>query len=263
MKKMKTRTIFMIFVALFLIIGPAVNRASSASTDFGLTTTKNIGSLTAAFGQSSLLVMIGKITAPLLSLVGVLFLILIICSGILWMTAAGSESQIGKSKKTLAWSVIGLIVVFSSSALTSFIGKQATGNYLDDRYEVSKKSQGQEKKVPPPPPEMTPEQKEYVIECASKGEMMPNPNYDIDAAYIEWRNQVAHAGDSYMWMSDYFYYDEPKEIFVPYGEEICKCLSGYYNYSLETLMNCQKIVREFDEMVGLRPKEEDREETRE
>jgi hypothetical protein len=64
----------------------------------------------------------GQIVGLVLSFVGVIFLVLMIYAGILWMTAAGNEQQVAKAKSLMINATIGLIVVFAAYALTSFIG---------------------------------------------------------------------------------------------------------------------------------------------
>lgn len=67
---------------------------------------------------------VGQIVGTVLSFVGVLFLILMIYAGILWMTAQGNEQQVAKAKTLLINGIIGLIIVFSAYAITSFIGAE-------------------------------------------------------------------------------------------------------------------------------------------
>lgn len=50
----------------------------------------------------------------LMGFLGIVFFILIIYAGILWMTAAGQEDKITKAKKILASSTIGLVIVFGA-----------------------------------------------------------------------------------------------------------------------------------------------------
>jgi hypothetical protein len=38
------------------------------------------------------------------------------------MTAGGNQEQVGKAKKLITSAVVGLVIVFASYALTSFIG---------------------------------------------------------------------------------------------------------------------------------------------
>lgn len=57
----------------------------------------------------------------LMGLLGVLFFILVIYAGILWMTAAGEDDKINKSKKILTSSVIGLAIIFGGYLISYVI----------------------------------------------------------------------------------------------------------------------------------------------
>jgi hypothetical protein len=56
-----------------------------------------------------------------LSLVGSIFLGLMIYAGILWMTAAGEEDKVTKAKNILKAAIIGLAVTMSAYAITAFV----------------------------------------------------------------------------------------------------------------------------------------------
>jgi len=65
---------------------------------------------------------IGAVVGAVLNFLGVIFLILMIYGGIMWMTAAGNDEQIGKARKIITAAIIGLIIVVSAYAITAFIG---------------------------------------------------------------------------------------------------------------------------------------------
>lgn len=67
---------------------------------------------------------VGDIIGMVLSFVGVIFLIIIIYSGIMWMTAMGNDQRVEKAKTMVINATIGLIIVFSAYAITNFIGSQ-------------------------------------------------------------------------------------------------------------------------------------------
>lgn len=69
---------------------------------------------------------IGKIVGAGLAFVGVLFFILMIYGGILWMTAQGNDQQVEKAKGLITAAIIGLIIVLSAYAITAYIGTQLT-----------------------------------------------------------------------------------------------------------------------------------------
>ena len=72
----------------------------------------------------------GQIIGTALSSVGILFLILVIYAGIMWMTAQGNEQKVTKAKDLLVNSVVGLIIVFAAYAITAFVGEFVTKNIL-------------------------------------------------------------------------------------------------------------------------------------
>ncbi|MCB9798653.1 hypothetical protein H6758_02920 [Candidatus Nomurabacteria bacterium] len=56
-----------------------------------------------------------------LTLVGLIFLVLMVYAGYLWMTARGEESQVDKAKKIVSTSIIGLVLVVGAYAITFLI----------------------------------------------------------------------------------------------------------------------------------------------
>lgn len=70
-------------------------------------------------------VLLGSVIGTALSLIGVIFLALMIYGGFMWMTAAGKEDKAKKGLDTILAAVIGLIIVFSAYAVTNFVFKSA------------------------------------------------------------------------------------------------------------------------------------------
>ena len=66
----------------------------------------------------------------LLTLLGTLFVCLIVYAGFLWMTAGGSEEKAEKAKKLIYQSVIGLIIIFAAYSITIFAFKIAVNYFL-------------------------------------------------------------------------------------------------------------------------------------
>ena len=68
-------------------------------------------------------VIIGQIIKTALSIVGGLFVLLIVYGGFLWMTAesGAGRNQLDKAKKVLLWAIIGLIIIVAAYAITSFV----------------------------------------------------------------------------------------------------------------------------------------------
>ena len=65
---------------------------------------------------------IGQVLMVFLSLLGTIFLILMITGGFKWMTAKGNEEQITEAQGTLRAGIIGLIIVIAAYSLGNFIG---------------------------------------------------------------------------------------------------------------------------------------------
>ena len=87
------------------------------------------------FGTSDLITIIGTIIKVFLGLLGIIFLVLVIYSGFLWMTAGGDDKQVERAKKTLINAVVGIVIVLFSYAIASFIVNallDATGANNDD-----------------------------------------------------------------------------------------------------------------------------------
>ncbi|MCK9438948.1 MAG: hypothetical protein WCY43_03235 [Patescibacteria group bacterium] len=71
---------------------------------------------------------VGVIIGAILSFIAVVFMILIIYAGILWMIARGNEQQVDRAKNLIIQAIIGLIIVLSAYIITNFIGNMFTGN---------------------------------------------------------------------------------------------------------------------------------------
>lgn len=75
----------------------------------------------AGFGTAGLMEIVGTIISVVLGILGVVFLLLIIASGFLWMTAGGSEDKVKRAKRILINATIGLVIVLMSYGIASFI----------------------------------------------------------------------------------------------------------------------------------------------
>jgi hypothetical protein len=64
---------------------------------------------------------VASIIKAVLGLIGIIFIVLIIYAGLLWMTSAGDEDKIEKAKKIMAASLIGLVITLSAYAITIFV----------------------------------------------------------------------------------------------------------------------------------------------
>ena|SRR6056297_1329398 len=66
----------------------------------------------------------------LLSFLGIVFVILMIYGGYLWMTAHGNDDQLTKAKKLMTAAIIGIVVVLAAYAITWFVMNQLSTQTL-------------------------------------------------------------------------------------------------------------------------------------
>lgn len=89
--------------------------------------TKNLDKTAGAGGagydvtKQSPLLMVNTIIQIALSFLGVIFLVLTIYGGFLWMTAAGDEGKVESAKKMITAAIIGLIIIVSAYAISYFV----------------------------------------------------------------------------------------------------------------------------------------------
>ena len=99
---------------------------TNAQTGLNTTATKAFGAKI-PFQGKSIPQIIGLMIGYVLSFLGVIFLVLTIYAGLLWMTAQGNDQQVDKAKEILKNAIIGLIIVMAAYAITAFIGMALTG----------------------------------------------------------------------------------------------------------------------------------------
>lgn len=88
-------------------------------SDTGLKNTADTAKLPTS--ETSLPVLVGSILNGVLSLVGVIFLVIIVWGGFLWMTARGNDQQVEHAKQLITSAVIGLVIIAAGYAITNFV----------------------------------------------------------------------------------------------------------------------------------------------
>ena len=92
---------------------------TQAAGDYGLQATADRAQLT-QYG-SSVPVLAGSIIGTALSMISVIFFILMIYGGFLWMTAHGDDAMVKKAQDTITAAIIGIIVILAAYAITNYI----------------------------------------------------------------------------------------------------------------------------------------------
>lgn len=70
--------------------------------------------------------LVGRILQVLLSFVGVIFLLLMIYGGYIWMMARGNAQDIEKAQKIIKMAIIGILIVASAYGITTLFGRIVT-----------------------------------------------------------------------------------------------------------------------------------------
>lgn len=65
--------------------------------------------------------LIGNLIAVLLSVLGIIFVVLVVYAGFLYLTAAGDDEKVKKAKKLLNQSIIGLVIIIAAYAIASYV----------------------------------------------------------------------------------------------------------------------------------------------
>jgi hypothetical protein len=72
-------------------------------------------------GEAGITSIVGLVISGLLSLLGVIFLLLVIYGGTMWMMAEGKEERIEKAKTIIINSLFGLVIVLAAFAISFFV----------------------------------------------------------------------------------------------------------------------------------------------
>ncbi len=110
------RPIAVIFISVFLLclaFTPLALEAQSQKVTF-----ENPLSISGISGVPGA---IGTVISTALGVVGSIGLLMIIIGGLMWLTAGGNAERVEKAKNILIWSAIGLVVIFTSYTIVSFV----------------------------------------------------------------------------------------------------------------------------------------------
>ena len=111
-----------LFAVFALLLAPGVVLASDAL---------GTGLLTQSAGklglEENLESSTGNVIKGVLVVTGTMFLILTVAAGIMWMLAAGNDERIGKAKKIIIGSAIGLFISLFAYTITSFVASRISG----------------------------------------------------------------------------------------------------------------------------------------
>ncbi len=106
-------------IALLVMLAPVT--AVQAAPDLWGNKKGEIEGVLKLNGDKDPRVLAAEVISILLGFLGIVAVILIITAGFKWMTAGGEKAKIEESKALMQNAVIGLIIILSAWALSSFI----------------------------------------------------------------------------------------------------------------------------------------------
>ena len=78
------------------------------------------GETTLAGGEDQVFVTIGNVVNIILGLLGIVFFILLLWAGFIWMTARGDTDKVAEATRMITQAVVGIIIILSAFAISNF-----------------------------------------------------------------------------------------------------------------------------------------------
>ena len=118
MKKNLSSYLFKGFLVLLILSLPLLSLAITTD-DYGLTETAAKAGLWTE--KPKLFLIISRVINVILSVLGVIFVTLIIVAGIQWMTAGGNTEAIQQARTRITNALIGLIIILCALSISYFV----------------------------------------------------------------------------------------------------------------------------------------------
>jgi hypothetical protein len=129
MKKMITIAMFAVMLVLPLLtagtalaVQPQDTGAINAEGGLGI----EYGNYTGLTG-GDIRITIANIIRIAMSLLGIVAVVIILIGGFTWMTAGGNDEKIGEAKKWIFAGIIGLAIILSAYAISTFVINSLVG----------------------------------------------------------------------------------------------------------------------------------------
>ncbi len=123
MKKIIVTTFILLFFCLFFVPQISLAQSYNFTENSGLDSAAQTAGYETADSRS-VEDYISLVISIILSLLGVIFLALMMYGGIIWMTAAGNDEKVKKAKDLIIQALIGLVIVLSAYAISYFVLNQ-------------------------------------------------------------------------------------------------------------------------------------------
>ena len=107
-----------IVIGLFAFLQAKINFVLAG--DYGLDKAAKEAGL-ASTGKGDIIGIVGTIIDLVLGYLGLVFLVLTIYGGLIWMTAGGNPENVKKAKSLISNAVIGLFIIFASYGIAHLV----------------------------------------------------------------------------------------------------------------------------------------------
>lgn len=121
------RNVIVIVIVMVVIGGfaaPVLAADAGSSALQGLKGTADVAGLK----QAEPAAVIGSIIGYALSFIGVIFMVLVLYGGYMWMTSYGNTQKVDKAKELIIGAVIGLVIVVAAYTITNFVVSAILGS---------------------------------------------------------------------------------------------------------------------------------------
>jgi hypothetical protein len=110
-----------IVLAIFFLSFVSLAPAQAANLDNAFRGTINAVAANNYNTNTDIYQIVGTVVQTLLGLLGVIFILLIVYGGVIWMTSEGDEAKVEKAQKILRNAIIGLVITLAAYAISFFI----------------------------------------------------------------------------------------------------------------------------------------------
>lgn len=120
-KKIKVFILTSVLISLIGLTSGQAVLALTADDPYGLNKTATESNIPTSDNPNPFPEMVGSILGWALGILGVVFLVIIMIGGYIWMMAAGNEEKVRKAKTMIGAAMSGLFIIFVSYALAGAI----------------------------------------------------------------------------------------------------------------------------------------------
>ena len=109
-------TVAMMFVMSLTAVVPALAASTISASSLGIEYNPGLG-------NRDIRETVASIIKVALGLLGIVAVVIVLIGGFTWMTAGGNDDRVGQAKKWIFSGVIGLIIILSAYALSTWVIK--------------------------------------------------------------------------------------------------------------------------------------------